>query len=913
MESINNLFNPPNKYRPMPFWSWNDKLSVNETKRQIDIMEKAGLGGYFMHARGGLLTEFLGKEWFDNINIGISEGEKRNMLPWAYDENGWPSGFGDSKVNAPDEKYWQKYLRCERNGEENGRTVAKVGEYHFYYDVNKFYVDNLDKDVVKEFIKVAYEPYIKKAQGKLCGFFTDEPQLSRNGIPWSNVIKDEYYKEYGEDIIPHLPELFFDTGDFRRTRIKFWRLITILFSTAYLKQIYEFLNKYDMKLTGHLVLEDNLLTQLTTNGAVMPCYEYFHIPGVDALFREPISKMSVYQVSSVAHQLGKKQVLSESFALCGDGISFEELRYLYEFQMVRGANLLCPHLEGYSLRGMRKYDRPPAMYYQQPWWAKYNLFTDMVSTIGMILAEGETDFDTLVLHPQTSAWVCYNTKNDDVVLEISENFANTIDELEKKHILFDLGDEILMEKYACVKNGKLVIGEKEYKCVVLPPYTDMFENTKTLLEEFKNQGGEIVTAEEIRKNDITDNENITYTKRMFDGVCVHYFVNSTNEIQSANFSIKGSRVDFAKKEMVSFDGEYCFNAYDSLVVFEGVSSDIKMDDTKKKVLDINGEWQIEDVSENSLFLDKCDYKIDDGEIHKNQFVSDVQTEALCLEKPCNVQMKFKFDIKDVPSEIYLVTENYDAEILVNGKRVIKEDCGYFVDPSMRKINIASFVRIGENNARIKVYFKQNYKTYENIRKSAFFESERNKLSLDMELSAVYIVGNFEVLTNPEKYEMLERNAVRYVGGFAITKRKKQIALKDIHKNGYPFFAGTMTLSKVFCLEDKEYELSIKKKGINAIEVSVNHNDTGSLMWNPFRMDLSEKLQKGKNLVKIKIYNNLRNLMGPHHLQEGECYKVRPGCYFKKKWLFSADDIIWNDDYCFIEMSIETNNKVEGQK
>ena len=56
--------NIPKKYRPVPFWSWNEKLDTEETAYQIDVMDKAGIGGYFMHARGGLETEYMGDEWY---------------------------------------------------------------------------------------------------------------------------------------------------------------------------------------------------------------------------------------------------------------------------------------------------------------------------------------------------------------------------------------------------------------------------------------------------------------------------------------------------------------------------------------------------------------------------------------------------------------------------------------------------------------------------------------------------------------------------------------------------------------------------------------------------------------------------------------------------------------------------------
>ena len=47
-------------YQSIPFWSWNDKLEPEELRRQIRNMKKAGIGGFFMHARGGLLTEYMG-------------------------------------------------------------------------------------------------------------------------------------------------------------------------------------------------------------------------------------------------------------------------------------------------------------------------------------------------------------------------------------------------------------------------------------------------------------------------------------------------------------------------------------------------------------------------------------------------------------------------------------------------------------------------------------------------------------------------------------------------------------------------------------------------------------------------------------------------------------------------------------
>ena len=68
------------KNRPIPFWSWNEKLNTDETARQVRLMGKAGIGGFFMHARGGLQTPYMGEEWHDNIRS--ASGKIRSKPRW---------------------------------------------------------------------------------------------------------------------------------------------------------------------------------------------------------------------------------------------------------------------------------------------------------------------------------------------------------------------------------------------------------------------------------------------------------------------------------------------------------------------------------------------------------------------------------------------------------------------------------------------------------------------------------------------------------------------------------------------------------------------------------------------------------------------------------------------------------------
>ena len=100
---------PGAEWRGKPFWSWNGELREEELVRQVEVMKQMGLGGYFMHSRAGLITEYLGDEWFDLICAVADAGEKMGMESWLYDEDRWPSGSAGGKVTV-DEQYRMKSL-----------------------------------------------------------------------------------------------------------------------------------------------------------------------------------------------------------------------------------------------------------------------------------------------------------------------------------------------------------------------------------------------------------------------------------------------------------------------------------------------------------------------------------------------------------------------------------------------------------------------------------------------------------------------------------------------------------------------------------------------------------------------------------------------------------------------------------
>jgi len=457
--------NPPPEFRGVPFWSINDRLDLKEVARQIALIANCGYGGVLFHAREGLTTPFLGEEWFRAFESAVNEAKKHSIYMWIYDELCWPSGFAGGIIPAMGSEYRAKALimiisdraysgneviatfKCKLNdgGLLYMYEVAKPGEegdgYIYLSFINYVaspgevwfnglsYVDLLDSEVVRKFLDVAYDPYVKRFKDKIgkniLGVFTDEPNISSSrpgilslrdpipprgsrfpifAIPWTNNFIERFKSMNGYNVIDKLPELFFDVGSYMKTRYDFWRTITILFLEAFSKQIYEWCEEHRLKFTGHYLHEDDLLGQLIGGGAVMPHYEYQHIPGIDHLGMHIWgSLLTAKQVSSVANQLGKERVLCETYGCTGNYPSFADRKWIGDWLYAMGINFLNHHLIPYSMRGRRKRDYGLNFHWSQPWWKYNRTLEDYFARLSYVLSRGKRVVNVLVIHPIGSA------------------------------------------------------------------------------------------------------------------------------------------------------------------------------------------------------------------------------------------------------------------------------------------------------------------------------------------------------------------------------------------------------------------------------------------------------------------------------------------------------------------------------
>lgn len=225
---------PSAAYRGAPFWAWNTNLNQDQLLRQIEIFKQMGMGGFHMHARVGLATEYLGPTYMELVRACVEKARQEGMLAWLYDEDRWPSGAAGGLVTA-DPRFRARHLLFTRIPYEHAHgplvekqginaTAGRAGNgillaryevklqdgwlidyrrlladeeapagvviWYAYLETarespwfnGQTYVDTLQREAIQRFLAVTHERYARMV-GEYFGsiipaIFTDEPQFN---------------------------------------------------------------------------------------------------------------------------------------------------------------------------------------------------------------------------------------------------------------------------------------------------------------------------------------------------------------------------------------------------------------------------------------------------------------------------------------------------------------------------------------------------------------------------------------------------------------------------------------------------------------------------------------------------------------------------------------------------------------
>jgi hypothetical protein len=291
--------------------------------------------------------------------------------------------------------------------------------------------DILNPDSVACFIRLVYQRYydeFKEHFGKTVrAIFTDEPSMlarraERGAVPGTTGILEHVNSYLGYDFCSNLPALWYnDEPDAERYRRDYQQALQHRLEETFYAQISRWCREHGVALTGHPAAPDDI-GQL----------RYFQIPGQDIVWRyiEP-GKPSALEgaqstvgkcASSAMIHLGRRRNSNEYCGAYGHDFTFEEMKWLTNWLIVRGCNLLYPHAFYYSIRGPRIDERPPDVGPNSPWWDQYRPFADSVRRLCWLNTDSKHICGLAILGlndhlPWRVAKVCFQNQRDFNYLE----------------------------------------------------------------------------------------------------------------------------------------------------------------------------------------------------------------------------------------------------------------------------------------------------------------------------------------------------------------------------------------------------------------------------------------------------------------------------------------------------------------
>jgi len=986
--------NPGLEHRGVTLWMLNDKLEREEIAKQVGDFYAAGWGALITRTFNGLRTPYLSEEWMDIIQLIIERAGSYGLKVWLQ------AGYMPSAIPDLEESETHKVVVRKPKGQpaEKGETLLhQEGEYAYYRRTMEHVLDLLNPEAVRNYLHKAYEePWWSRfghAFGKTVEtVWVDEPHFRPPLLPWNDDLPAVFQRRWGYSLVEKLPSLYAPLGDYQQVRHHYWRTAVDMFMSAYFEQIGRWCAEHRVKFGGHAMGEDSLLAQIAWTGAAMRCYEHMQLPGIDHLTHSltwPTGDKFIFtpkQCSSVANQLGRKEILAEMYGVSSQRITFEGRKEIGDWLELLGINYRCYHGSFYSMRGIRKRIYPPHLSYQQPWWPDNRLVADYFARLSYAMRQGKYRADVLIVHPVESGFCVFDpthteqpqkralgqvrtrTVGPPPLKALNDSFQRLSENLLSIHRGFEYGDEHLMARYGKVAAEGLSVGEMAYKVVILPSLITLRASTVQLLHQFIDAGGTVLAAGDlptridgrvdraietlhrrVRKVENTpaalkealdalvpagieivatdggDAAIVWVHERRLDGARLFFLANTArDQAVETEARVRGvGRLeywDLRTGEVRSIPQRQAAELIVTRLSFPPLSSHLLLLREGEKPVDIPtkecavretihlpSRYRVKRHAPNALTLDFCRCRRGEGAWSDPLPVIAVQ-EMLEEENFAGpVSLQFRFQVEDRPRSIQVALEDAEEyDIKVNGQPVAYAGLPYYVDRSFHAVDITAQVRVGDNVIEISRHFQPPAK-------AAFSLGSLFQTHSGVELESIYLIGDFGAKGALSPRE--ERpGCVRFSPQFALT-REAEVCGGDLSKEGYPFFAGRLSLmSTAQLLAPRNGErvfLTLPNLDVALAKVRVNGQEAGPVLWKSYRVEITSLVKDGDNAVEIELVTSLRNLLGPHHRPDGEVDETWQVHYSARhaggsRWYERRGqaDVEWTDDYFVLRFGLQ---------
>lgn len=571
---------PESLFSPGYFWMWNAKLDVARLKAQLDDMAAHDVRSVCIHPfpkdfrpgrfRTDMEPDYLTPEYFEVVSNVVDHMAALGMSSWLYDEGGWPSGGACGLVAASDAdgRFRQRFYG-RRKATDEGPNGVWLKPYGTGRDSLPSVIEPGATERFIDLTHEMYKKYIGRHFGRTIRFaFMDEPAIPYGAfgpsLGWSSDFTAEFKRRKGYDIMAYADRLLAERGGYDAELSRVWLDYNEVLGSLYVERFHgriaDWCGRNGIKSSGHMNGED--APELSVNYGqcgVMRCLRALDVPGVDVIWRQlypttytnpgaqpPFPRYA----SSVANQKGERLALSESLGIYGDSLEPGVMKWLADYQMVRGINLFVFGYYALSNAGQWMLLFEPHSGPVTSWWDFMGPYFRYIARTSSLMASGRPVTDIVVYYDDPA----FMLGGAEAAVAGNMHYA-VAKSLDRLNCEYDFAEDAALAK-AEVRGGKLVVGKTAYSTLVLPTAKWMGDKAREKVELFKREGGKVLSPDALGEAPRVCgiNHHFAYrlrvAKRVNGAQSLYFIVNETP------WQVQGAEISFAEKgNVVHADAE----------------------------------------------------------------------------------------------------------------------------------------------------------------------------------------------------------------------------------------------------------------------------------------------------------------------------------------------------------------------
>jgi hypothetical protein len=553
-----NFITPPSENGIVLWWGWDGPVNEEVIKRDLDKIKSFGFKQVMIEAGYGMASPYLSPGWFELVKTATEQAKLRGMRVWVEDDGKYPSGFAGGKFSAerPDLKM-QALVTIEKidaptgqlitrkltpetvsavaiNAESNNMQylpvasgelnwTAPAGKWQIILaghafrtaqtrsvnnltrgkDTNASLFDYLNPDATRQFLAWTHEQYKKYLGAEFgktfMGIRGDEPEFGF--MPWTPKLSDEFLKRKGYDIRPYMASFFSRTlpEEAKRAKADYWDVWSSMFSENFFTVQADWCAQNGLEYNVHLNHEEAGSALVKSEGDFFKDMRHVGVPGVDAIWAQIwMDHEADYPklASSASHVFGRPRSFTESFAAYTYKPTVTQAKWVVDYQLVRGINLVeimfmassanKPRQD--SLQKVTSATTTTAIPQRVGSFFTTDSFPRVAQYLNRatyLLSVGRPAAQIALYYPTSSMWL-----GDD---ESNTSSVSIVQKLLEKQQDFDFIDEQALTSILTIEKGSLKnLSGQSYHAVIIPSISVISQVALEKLKAFAASGGKVI-------------------------------------------------------------------------------------------------------------------------------------------------------------------------------------------------------------------------------------------------------------------------------------------------------------------------------------------------------------------------------------------------------------------------------------